>query len=189
MDKPFSPAADRNKQYILEKLQAVIGECKTVLEIGSGTAQHALHFATALPNVIWQPSNLPAIIEQTRAGLEGSNLDNMLEPMSLDVSHKDWLDSTYDLVYTANTCHIMAWEHVLLMFESVAKVLKESGLFCVYGPFNYGSKFTSKGNREFDAKLRASKAWQGIRDFESVVALAKEHSLKFIKLSKYSTCT
>lgn len=178
MTTPFSSAAERNKQPILERLQEVLGERNSALEIGSGTAQHVLHFAEALSQVVWQPSNLPEILEQTQKGLEGFSFLNILEPIALDVAHQNWPKDAYDIVYTANTCHIMAWESVIKMFEGVGRCLGNNGLFCVYGPFNYDGQFTSDSNREFDGRLKESVPTQGIRDQEKVVWLGKKNGLE-----------
>lgn len=170
--KPFSEASERNRGPILTVLQRWLTRPCRVLEIGSGTGQHAVHFAGALPHVVWQASdkaeNLPGIGQW----IEAAALPNLGEAIALDVNSEGWPEAAYDGVFAANTAHIMSWPEVEMMFARVAAALRTGGLFFLYGPFNYGGRFTSESNARFDAALRAQAAHMGIRDFERVAALA-----------------
>jgi hypothetical protein len=173
--KPFAPSADRNREPILEVLRRHFSNVGRVLEIGSGTGQHAVYFARAFPDTIWQTSdvveNLPAI----QAWLDEAQLPNLPPPMELDV-RAPWPDiapaGRYGAAFTANTLHIISWEGVQALFAKLNGVLAENALLAVYGPFNYGGRFTSEGNRAFDASLRQQSSASGIRSFEDVDALA-----------------
>jgi hypothetical protein len=160
--KPFSEASERNRDPILAVLKRVLKDGHKVLEIGSGTGQHAAYFSAALPHLVWQASdraeNLPGIREWG------------VEPIELDVDG-EWPRIDADAVFTANTCHIMSWPQVERMFAGVGRIhtLKT---FCVYGPFNYGGRHTSESNARFDAMLRGRDPASGLRDFEAMAALA-----------------
>ena len=176
MTKPFAPSCERNQGPILEVLQRHLGTTRRVLEIGSGTGQHAVHFAAAMPWLAWQCSdradNLPGIA----AWREEAALANTPPAIELDVDGP-WPGNRFDAVFTANSLHIMGWPQVEAFFAGVGKVLQEDGLLIVYGPFNYGGDFTSDSNRAFDAWLRQRDAASGIRHFEDIVALGVEHGL------------
>ena len=163
--KPFSEASERNRAPILEVLKRVFSNSRFVLEIGSGTGQHAAYFAPELPHLVWQASdvseNLPGIHEWM------SNPP----PIELDVD-KEWPRLDVDAVFSANTCHIMSWPQVKRMFEGIGKIPTLT-IFCLYGPFSYGGKHTSESNARFDAMLRAHDPASGIRDFERINALAE----------------
>ena len=166
--KPFSEASERNRGPILDVLKRVLSRSQCVLEIGSGTGQHAAYFAPELPHLVWQASDvaehLPGIREWVRDP----------PPLELDVEGK-WPAGPYDAVFTANTCHIMSWPQVQKMFEGVARY--RPAAFAVYGPFHYGGKPTSEGNARFDAMLRARDPRSGVRDFEAIVRLAESRRL------------
>ncbi|MFO1323734.1 MAG: DUF938 domain-containing protein [Burkholderiales bacterium] len=179
MDKPYAPACDRNRDPILAVLRAHLPPHASVLEIGSGTGQHAVHFAAALPRVAWQASdradNLPGI----RMWLAEAALPNTPEPLALHVNGS-WPVRRFDAIFTANTLHIMGWDDVVRLFERMPHALADGGLAIVYGPFNYGGRFTSDSNAAFDARLKAERPQQGIRDFEAVDALARAAGLALV---------
>lgn len=181
MNKPFSSACERNREPILETLKKVLVHHKHVLEIGSGTGQHAVFFGAALPQLIWQTTDLPQNHPGIRTWLHEANLQNVLPPLALDMSNAAWdgdlQDKGLDAAFTANTCHIMAWKNVEQMFAGVARILPAGGKFCVYGPFNYGGQYTSAGNAQFDASLRAQDLHMGIRDIEVMQELARQCGL------------
>lgn len=177
MTKLFSAACERNRDPILAILREAFADCRSVLEVGSGTGQHAVYFGAALPHLIWQTSDLPHNHASIRAWLEESGLSNVLPPLALDVGGQDWPSRSYDGVFTANTCHIMAWPEVQAMFSGIGKVLDKGGVLCVYGPFNYDGRYTSDSNAQFDAALKAQGSHMGIRDFEAVDRLAREQGL------------
>lgn len=178
MSKQFSGASERNREPILAVLSSELASSKTVLEVGSGTGQHAVFFAAHMPHLIWQTSDLPQNHSSIAAWMQEADLPNVLSPLVLDMEQPDWPVQTYDAAFTANTCHIMAWHQVQNMFKGIAQRLNPGGKFCVYGPFNYDGKFTSAGNAQFDASLRAQAVHMGIRDSEAVNALAQEQGLQ-----------
>ena len=174
MPKPFSPASECNRDPILQVLQPHFSDRRRVLEIGSGTGQHAVHFAAAMPQLRWQCSDRPVYLPGIRQWLGEEALPNTPEPLALD-ANDDWvaLNQRFDAVFTANTLHIMSWPEVERCFAQLPLLLEADAKLAIYGPFNYGGQFTSESNAAFDAGLRAEKPWRGIRDFEAVNALAE----------------
>ena len=177
MKKQFSPASARNREPILAALRPLLADCRSVLEIGSGTGQHAVHFGAALPGITWQTSDLEANHEGIRAWLDEAALPNVLAPLALDAGSDDWPPGPFDAVYTANTCHIMSWPEVQRMFQGIGRVLAPGGMLCIYGPFNLDGRFTSASNAQFDASLRAQAPHMGLRNQEDVDALARAQQL------------
>lgn len=175
--KPYSESCAQNQEPILAVLRQVFKESRNVLEIGSGTGQHAIHFAQNLPHLIWQTSDLPQNHTGIKEWLVEAGLKNILPPLTLDVSRSQWPRVFYDGVFSANTTHIMSWPEVEAMFAGIELCLLEKGFFCLYGPFNYQGKYTSASNEYFDQMLRAQDPVMGIRDFEDLNTLAKKHSL------------
>jgi cyclopropane fatty-acyl-phospholipid synthase-like methyltransferase len=147
-----------------------------VLEVGSGTGQHAVHFAAAMPWLSWQCSDRPEHLPGIRLWLDEARLPNTPAPLELDV-RGGWPRRRFDAVFSANTLHIMGWPEVRQFFDGIDAVLDAEGVLAVYGPFNYGGEYTSDSNREFDAWLKARDPRSGIRDFEAVDALAREIGL------------
>lgn len=177
--KPYSQACENNKNPILEQLQILFQNSKSVLEIGSGTGQHAVHFAGALPHLQWQTSDRSINHAGINAWIDEADLTNIKRPIALDVTTYPWPPQQYDAIYSANTAHIMPWPAVQIMLTGVAKTLEKNGLFVLYGPFNYGGKFTSDSNARFDIYLKNTQPHQGIRDFEAIDTLAREGDLIF----------
>lgn len=177
---PFSEACERNKGPLLEILQTLFAPpVRTVLEIGSGTGQHAVYFARNLPHLIWQPTDMTGLADlNERIRLEGS--PNVRPAIALDVRDEPWPVSRTDAIFSANTLHIMSWECVQHFFRGVGQVLAPGGLLCVYGPFCYEGRYTSDSNAEFDRYLKARDPLSGIRDAEAVDQLAAEHGLQLI---------
>lgn len=167
--KPFSEASERNRAPILEVLKRVFSKVRFVLEIGSGTGQHAAYFAPELPHLVWQASdvaeNLPGIREWVTDP----------PPIELDVD-KEWPKLEVDALFSANTCHIMSWPQVERMFEGIGKI-PTLEVFCLYGPFNHGGKHTSESNARFDAMLRSRDPKSGLRNVEELVELGKRAGL------------
>jgi hypothetical protein len=153
-------------------LKRVFHDRRAVLEIGSGTGQHAAYFAPELPHLVWQPSDVAEHLPGIR--MWG------VEPIELDVD-KPWPALDADAVFSANTAHIMSWPQVERMFAGVAQVLPPGGLFALYGPFHYGGRPTSASNARFDAMLRAGDAASGVRNFEDVQALASRCGLSLLE--------
>jgi cyclopropane fatty-acyl-phospholipid synthase-like methyltransferase len=179
MDKPFAAACERNKAPILEALRELYADRRHVLEIGSGTGQHAVYFAAALPQLQWQCSELAENLPGLRLWLDEAALTNLPPPRVLDVN-QPLPEGPWDAVFSANTLHIMAWPEVERLFDGLAQRLPEQGLFTVYGPFNIGGCFTSESNARFDAQLRSADARRGIRDLEAVAALAGRADLQLL---------
>jgi cyclopropane fatty-acyl-phospholipid synthase-like methyltransferase len=170
--KPFSPSSERNQAPILEALRPHFAACRRVLEIGSGTGQHAVHFAHALPSTIWQTSDVEDALPGIRMWLDEAALPNLPPPLVLDVNGQ-WPRTHFDAAFTANTLHIMGWPEVEKFFAGLDGVLEPLALLAIYGPFNYGGRFTSDSNRAFDEWLKRQSPVSGVRDFEAVDALAK----------------
>jgi len=168
--RPFSEASERNRAPILEVLRRVFAESRRVLEIGSGTGQHAAYFASELPHLVWQASDVAEHLPGIREWISAP------APIELDVD-KDWPKLDADAVFSANTCHIMSWPQVERMFEGIGKI-RSLKTFCLYGPFNYGGKHTSESNARFDAMLRSRDPASGLRDFEKISALAEAAGLR-----------
>jgi SAM-dependent methyltransferase len=179
---PYSPAAERNRVPLLEVLMQWLADRRAVLEIGSGTGQHAVHFAAALPHLRWQCTDLAALLPALRAQLDVASLPNTPPPIELDAGDAaaKLAGLEFDAVFTANTLHIMAWQEVERLFEALEQSMPSGGLLIVYGPFNYEGRFTSAGNAAFDASLRSMNPQRGLRDFEAVDALAKAASLRLL---------
>jgi hypothetical protein len=168
----FSQAADNNKQAILEVLSRYLTSDTTALEVGSGSGQHAIHFAQNLAQLSWWPTELGERMGVLRDNLSDSNLPNIANPVALDVALDPWPVAAVDCVYTANTLHIMSWPLVVEFMRGAAQVVRQGGLVCVYGPFRYQGDFTTPSNERFDAWLKERDSQSGIRDFEALDALA-----------------
>jgi SAM-dependent methyltransferase len=170
--KPCSPSSERNQAPILAALRPHFASCRRVLEIGSGTGQHAVYFAQALPSVVWQTSDVEGALPGIRMWLDEAALPNLPPPLPLDVNG-DWPQARFDAAYTANTLHIIAWPEVAKLFAGLDRALEPQAMIAVYGPFNYGGEFTSDSNRAFDGWLKRQSPVSGVRDFEAVDALAR----------------
>lgn len=177
--KPFAPACERNRGPILAVLRTRFADCRRVLEVGSGTGQHAVHFAAAMPWLSWQCADLPSQLTDIRQWLDEAGLPNTPPPLALDVAGA-WPSGPYDAVFSANVLHIVGEPEVEAFFAGVGRVLGESGVLVVYGPFNVGGMYTSDSNREFDAWLKARDPRSGIRDVEAVQALAAQVGLRAV---------
>ena len=173
--RPFAPASERNRDPILEVLRRRFGDRRRVLEIGSGTGQHAVHLAAAMPWLRWQASDRATELPGMRLWLDAAALPNTPPPLALDVAAGPWpgADAGFDAAFSANTLHIMGWPEVEACFSGLDRVLAADAMLAVYGPFNYAGDYTSDSNRQFDAWLRARDPRSGIRDFEAVDALAR----------------
>ena len=181
MNKPDAPACARNREPILQVLRTHFANRHDVLEIGSGTGQHAVYFAAAMPWLQWQCSDRPEYLPGIEAWRMEAGLANTPAPLLLDVALGPWPARRFDAVFTANSLHIMGWPEVEAFFAGLANVLAEQATLVVYGPFNYGGEFTSDSNRAFDASLRARDPRMGIRDFEAVDALARGIGLVLVE--------
>jgi SAM-dependent methyltransferase len=171
-NKPYAPACDRNREPILGVLRRWFADRHNVLEIGSGTGQHAAAFAAELPHLQWQTSDVAENLPGIRLWLDEARLPNLPAPLELEVTGR-WPKGPYDAAFTANTLHIMSWEEVRRLFSGLANALAPNATLAIYGPFNYGGRFTSDSNAHFDRSLKERSASMGIRDFEAVDALVR----------------
>lgn len=174
MNKPFSPSADRNKLPILNKLQLELSDGDNVLEIGSGTGQHACFFANAMPGILWQATELQQNIPAIETWLSEHKLKNTLEPRELDINRLPWPVIQANVCFTCNTLHIIGMDSVRSFFKGCAQVLNGNGKLCVYGPFSFDGQHTSASNKEFDQWLRDSNPASGVRDLHILDNLAQD---------------
>jgi len=179
-DKPFAPACERNRDPILSVLRAHFADRTHVLEIGSGTGQHAVYFAAALPHLVWQTSDVPENLPGIRQWLGEANLANTPAPIELDVGGTAWPSERYDALFSANTLHIMRWPEVERLFAHIARIATPDAKLAIYGPFNVDGKFTSASNAAFDESLKARAPHMGIRDRAAVDALARKAGFELI---------
>lgn len=180
INKPFSQSCENNKIPILQIIQDVFRQPATIWEIGSGTGQHACFFASQLPHLIWQPTDLEENLPGIHAWRDEVSLTNLNTPLVLDVNEAVWPCDRMDAVFTANTLHIMSWPDVQCMFERLSNYLNPSAQLCIYGPFNYQGNYTSDSNASFDQWLKDRNPLSGIRDFEAVVELAETQELSLV---------
>ena len=169
---PDAPSCARNRDPILEVLAGHFADRSRVLEIGSGTGQHAVHFAANLPRILWQTSDREEYLDGIRGWLAEAGLANTPAPLLLDVEG-DWPAATFDAVFTANTLHIMSWAQVERTFAMLPGITDDGARLAVYGPFNENGRFTSDSNAAFEDWLKERGEHMGIRDIEAVDALAK----------------
>jgi SAM-dependent methyltransferase len=175
---PFSEACERNKEPILGVLKLVYGDRRQVLEIGSGTGQHAVHFSTELPHLTWYPTEQLAYIADLAARVKHEGGRNLRPPTVLDVNQLLWPLRSADAIFSANTLHIMSWADVGAMYRGIGRVLAAGGILCVYGPFRYSGRYTSKSNESFDLMLKERDALSGLRDIDDVTVLAAQNGLR-----------
>lgn len=179
--KPFAESSEQNKEPILSVLREVFVEPGIVLEIGGGTGQHAVYFSREMSHLTWQPTDKADQLAGIRLWKEGAGLSNINEPLALDVTQEKWPLEKADMVFSANTVHIMSWPEVVCMFDGLGKVLKAGGVFCLYGPFNYNNKYTSESNARFDIWLKERDPKSGIRNFEDLNERAQQAGLGLFK--------
>ncbi len=180
MHKPYAAACERNREPILAVLRDYFADRRRVLEIGSGTGQHAVFFAARFPVLSWQTSDRAENLPGIAAWLAEAALPNTPPPLALDV-REPFPAGGFDALFSANTLHIMPWPAVRHLFAVLPTVLLDQALVVVYGPFNYGGRFTSDSNAAFDAQLKAASPLQGIRDFERVAELATAAGLLLLE--------
>jgi len=180
IDKPFAPACERNRDPILAVLRTAFAGHRDVLEIGSGTGQHAVHFAAAMPWLTWQCSDVAENLPGIRSWLDDAALANTPSPIVLDVQNGPWPAQRFDAAFSANTLHIMGWPAVQDFFRGLDPVLAADATLVVYGPFNDDGAYTSDSNRDFDGWLKARDPRSGIRDAGAVDALARAIGLRLV---------
>ena len=198
---PFSQACENNKQPILEVLQTELQSSSHVLEVGSGTGQHSVYFAPNLPEIQWQTSDVTSNHRHIIAWHNAYPAPNLYSPLAFDLAHdsvpvsshldsshldsshlnSSHVDKPYDVIFTANTLHIISWALVERLFTLAGDALPVDGKLIIYGPFNENGNYNSEGNQRFDAMLRASNPDSGIRDKEDIISLANAHHLQLSK--------
>jgi len=179
--KPYAESCEQNREPILAVLREAFADRSRVLEIASGTGQHAVHFGQALPHLAWQTSELPENHAGIQAWLDEAQLCNVLPPLALDVNAPDWPAEPVDAIFNANTVHIIAWPAVERMFAGIGRVLGVGGILCLYGPVNYGGEFTAESNARFDVWLKSRDPNSGVRDFEAINMLAQAQGLRLLR--------
>lgn len=179
--KPYSESCDQNRAPIQAVLEAVFTDRTCVLEIASGTGQHAVYFGAAMPHLTWQTSELSVNHAGIQAWLDEAKLPNVLPPVAIDVNDVDWPVGKFDAIFNANTVHIVSWPAVQRMFAGIGKVLAPGGVLCLYGPFNYDGQFTSESNARFDVWLKSRDPASGIRDFAAINQLAEVQGLTLLR--------
>ena len=177
--KPFAPACERNKGPILEVLRRVFADATDVIEIGSGTGQHAVWFAAGLPHLVWRTSDLPYTHAGINAWIDDAGPNNVERPIPLDVACRPWPLASVDGAFSANTAHYMHWPEVEAMFGGVAEVLSPGGRFALYGPFARDGRHASASNAAFDRLLRAHDPGFGVRDVRDLERIAAEGAMAF----------
>ena len=181
LNKPFSQSCENNQAFILTELERLLEPARKVLEVGSGTGQHAVHFAAHMPQLEWQTSDQSLYHAGIQLWLQDAALNNVLAPFELDVRTVDWASMAYDAVFTANSLHIMATDSAQKFVREVSSALEPGGLFIAYGPFNYNGSFSSESNARFDAWLKQQQLHSGIRDFEVLNQCAQQGDMRLLE--------
>jgi cyclopropane fatty-acyl-phospholipid synthase-like methyltransferase len=181
MERPFSQSCVNNREPILAVLQRHLPGRNKLLEIGSGTGQHAVYFAPQFPELHWQTSDLEENHAAIRVWLRDYPYTNIAEPLALDVTVDPWPVLAVDAIFTANTLHIMSWQQAQQCLIGAGSVLQAGGVLIVYGPFNYEGRYTSDSNARFDQWLKAQAPWRAIRDFEAVCECAQSAGLELLE--------
>ncbi len=178
MNKPYSESCEQNKEPILSVIRPIFSAYSRVLEIGSGTGQHAIYFAENMPHLTWCSSDRRSYLEGINMWLEDAGLPNVVPPLELDVTDDHWPVADVDAVFTANSVHIMGYREVACMIKGAGKLLPEQGALVIYGPFNYGGSYTSESNARFDQWLKSRDSRSGIKDFEEILSMADDNGMQ-----------
>ena len=190
MTRLDAPATERNRGPILAVLERWLGATTEapfstsfdVLEVASGTGQHAVFFARALPHLRWQPSDLdPEFLASIESWRADSRLENVAPPIRLDVRDRDWSVGPVGAVFNANMIHIAPWSVAEGLFAGVGRILAAEGILLLYGPFRVGGRHTAPSNEAFDADLKRRNPDWGIRDLERVALLAESAGLRLVE--------
>jgi SAM-dependent methyltransferase len=177
-----APATLRNRGPILEVLGRVLPASGTVLEVASGSGEHAMFFAAALPGVVWLPSEARSeALASIEAWRKASGVRNVRAAVVVDATSDDWLVPPVDAIFNANMIHIAPWQAALGLFRGAARHLRAGGLLVLYGPFRVGGAHTAPSNVSFDASLQARDSRWGVRDLEAVVGAAAAHGLELVE--------
>ena len=180
MNKPYSESCDQNKDAILSVISPLFFLLTNVLEIGSGTGQHAVYFAEKMPQLTWHTSDCRSYLNGINAWLADACLTNIKPPFELDVSKSQWPIVDIDAIFTANSVHIMQQQDVVNLINGVGKLLKQKDSFVIYGPFNYNGQYTSKSNESFDQWLKQRDPLSGIKHFEEIESLANDNGMRLV---------
>lgn len=177
VNKPFAAAAKQNRDDILQILKQAFKHSNSVLEIGSGTGQHAAYFSQHLPHLTWQASDIKSMLEGIQLWLDDAALPNLPKAIELDVNGA-WPTEKYDAAFASNIAHIMHWQDLEALFEGLSTTLSEDAIFCLYGPFNINGNYTSESNQRFDHWLKQRDAESGLRDKLQLDSLAIKNNLQ-----------
>jgi len=180
LKKPYSESCDQNKEAILMVLSEVFSSTQDVLEIGSGTGQHAIYFAKNLPHLRWHTSDCQPYLDGINMWLAEAVLSNIVAPFELDVSLSKWPEINVDAVFTANSLHIMSLIDAHNFMKGVGKLLPEKAQIAIYGPFNYNGSYTSDSNARFDQWLKDRNSLSCIKDFEQIVFWANKNGMRLV---------
>ncbi len=180
-EKPYAISCDRNSQPILEVLKEYLPSCKTLMEMGAGTGQHAVYMAPHFPNLKWYLLDQTDRHEGIRTWLNDFPRTNVIGPIEYSVGETPWPQEKTDVVFTANTLHIVSWEQCLTFFDDIKDQINKNGFFIVYGAFNYKGEFTSESNKKFESWLKDKDPKSGIRDFEQVEKELQQRSFTLIQ--------
>jgi len=180
MKKPFAESSEQNKDAILEVISSVLSSVSSVLEIGSGTGQHAIYFARNMPHLSWHTSDCAPYLDGINMWLAEAEAGNVQPPFELDVSASSWPQLDVDAVFTANSIHIMSQLDVNNFMAGVGRLLRERGVLLIYGPFNYAGNYTSASNESFDQWLKNRDPSSGIKHFEEMVSLANDNGMQLV---------
>src|SRR3984893_14569724 len=175
---PLSAASERNKDPILEVLRVPFADRAQVLEIGSGTGQHAVYFARTLTHLTWHPTEQLTYLADLAERVKAEGSPNLRAPTLLDVRQAVWPVRSVDAIFTANTLHIMSWPEVMALFAGIGSVLAPGGVLGIYGPFRYAGRYTSDSNQEFDRMLQERDPQSGLRDIQAINSLAEQYGLR-----------
>jgi len=177
--KQYSESCIQNQDPILSIIKPLLTNVNSVLEIGSGTGQHAVYFAKHMSHIKWQASDQSQYLPSVNAWIDEANLDNLPNAIELDVT-QSWPNLKFEAIFSANTTHIMSWEMVIDFFDRAGHSLRAGGLFILYGPFNYQGQYTSQSNANFDLWLKNRDSRSAIRDFEALNQLAQKAGLSLV---------
>jgi cyclopropane fatty-acyl-phospholipid synthase-like methyltransferase len=182
MELPFSEAAERNKEPILKVLKEVIrAKDQHLLEIGAGTGQHAVFFAPHFPQVEWNPTETAEPLPLLNRRIQESRIQNLMAPRKLTIGVDSIPNRTYDVVFTANTFHIMSWKECKTLIKELSGALQEGGRVVIYGPFNYNGGYTSESNAEFDKWVKENFPGGGLRSFEDVLNAMTKNGFELVR--------
>jgi cyclopropane fatty-acyl-phospholipid synthase-like methyltransferase len=181
MQRPYSESCDQNKLPILSVIEPIFIGCSVVLEIGSGTGQHAVYFAEKMPHLQWRCSDCASDLVGINQWIKDSHVSNVITPITLDVSESQWPTDPVDAMFTANSLHIMRYQDVINFMTGAGILLNTGGHLVIYGPFNYNGEFTSASNKSFEQWLKSRDPLSGIKNFEDIEALANQNGFKLCR--------